>query len=136
MLLRLIEVNFKVDIELSFGFKAQKSMSPKNTYVATNMKNWFFSFQWKLSSVGNNFKHWYNNQVCNKQRFLPRSFTFTIPMHPLKVKWISITKMHLHEFFHFFFSMNENALSAFDTKQGNLCSMIIPKMNFQCNVIY
>ena len=37
-ILRLNEMNFKVDLELSFSFEAQKSMSPKHTYDATNMK--------------------------------------------------------------------------------------------------
>jgi len=37
MLFRLIEINFRVNLELDFDFKAQNLMSPEHTYDATNM---------------------------------------------------------------------------------------------------
>ena len=86
--LRLIEVNFKVDIELCFSLKAENFMSPKQTYDATNMiKITLFIFDENNLVQGRGANNDATIKYAANKSFLTRSFNFTIPIQFKALKY-------------------------------------------------
>jgi len=88
-ILRLNEMNFKVDLELSFSFKAQKSMSPKHTYDATNMKKiTLFIFNESYLVYGRGANNDATIKYVANKSFLTRYFNFIIPIQLKELKGV------------------------------------------------